>query len=90
MQELHDVLARAVREREKVLIPAFAIGRSQEVLYHLAEQVRGGRLPEFPVYLDSPMAIAATRLYAKHQALFDEEAGAMIGAAGPSSTSSAA
>jgi metallo-beta-lactamase family protein len=78
VQELHETLARAVREREKVLIPAFAIGRSQEVLYRLAEQVRDGRLPEFPVYLDSPMAIAATRLYAKHQALFDDEAGAMM------------
>ena len=78
MQEFHGILARAVREREKVLIPAFAIGRSQEILYRLAELVREGRLPEFPVYLDSPMAIAATRLYGKHQDLFDEEAGALI------------
>jgi metallo-beta-lactamase family protein len=78
-EEFREILARAVRERQKVLIPAFAIGRSQEILYRLAEQVRGGRLPEFPVYLDSPMAIAATRLYTKHQALFDEEAGAMMG-----------
>ena len=78
LEEFREILAQAVRQREKVLIPAFAIGRSQEILYRLNEQVRGGQLPEFPVYLDSPMAIAATRLYTKHQALFDEEAGAMM------------
>lgn len=78
IREFHEIIAGAVRERRKVLIPAFAIGRTQEILYHLSEMVRGGRLPEFPVFLDSPMAIAATRLYAKHQALFDEEAGAMM------------
>lgn len=78
VQEFHEILARALQERAKVLIPAFAIGRSQELLYRLAEQVRGGRLPEVPVYLDSPMAIAATRLYTKYQALFDEEAGARM------------
>ena len=63
---------------EKVLIPAFAIGRTQEILYRLAELVRRGQLPELPIYLDSPMAIAATRLYVKHQELFDEEAGALM------------
>jgi metallo-beta-lactamase family protein len=78
LQEFRDILERAVRERQKVLVPAFAIGRTQEVLYRLAELVHGGQLPEFPVYLDSPMAIAATRLYAKHRALFDEEAGARM------------
>jgi metallo-beta-lactamase family protein len=78
LQEFHEVLTQAVWEGRKVLVPAFAIGRSQEVLYRLAEQVLAGKLPEFPVYLDSPMAIAATRLYAKHQELFDEEAGAMM------------
>lgn len=78
LKEFHRILARAVREQQKVLIPAFAIGRTQEVLYRIAEEVHGGRLPEFPIHLDSPMAIAATRLYSEHQALFDEEAGAMM------------
>jgi metallo-beta-lactamase family protein len=78
LEEFYEILVQAVRRREKVLIPAFAIGRSQEILYRLNEQVRGGQLPEFPVYLDSPMAIAATRLYTKHQALFDEDAGMMM------------
>jgi metallo-beta-lactamase family protein len=78
MREFREILERAVREGQKVLIPAFAVGRSQEVLYRLAGLVREKQLPEFPVYLDSPMAIAATRLYAKHQSLFDEEASALM------------
>lgn len=78
VQEFHEILTRAVQERQKVLVPAFAIGRTQEVLYRLAELVRMGQLPEFPVSLDSPMAIAATRLYVRHQELFDEEASALM------------
>ena len=72
--ELHEILERAVREKAVVLIPSFALGRAQQVLYHVAELVRGGELPEFPVYLDSPMAIDATKLYAKHRDLFDQQA----------------
>ncbi len=72
--ELHEILLRAVRERAVVLIPSFAIGRAQQVLFHLAELVRGGDLPPFPIFLDSPMAIDATKLYGKHQDLFDAQA----------------
>jgi metallo-beta-lactamase family protein len=72
--ELHEILERAVRERCVVLIPSFSIGRAQQVLFHIAELVRGGDLPDFPVFLDSPMAIDATKLYSKHQELFDTEA----------------
>jgi metallo-beta-lactamase family protein len=77
LQEFCEIMSRSVAERQKVLIPAFAIGRAQEILYRLAELVRGGSLGEIPVYLDSPMAIAATRLYAEHREQFDEEAGAL-------------
>ncbi len=72
--ELHEILLRAVRERAVILVPSFAIGRAQQVLFHLAELVRGGDLPDFPIFLDSPMAIEATRLYGKHQDLFDAQA----------------
>jgi len=72
--ELHEILGHAVREKAIVLIPSFSIGRAQQVLFHIAELVRGGGLPDFPIYLDSPMAIEATALYAKHKELFDAEA----------------
>lgn len=71
--EFRTILQEAVWARQKILIPAFAIGRTQQVLFHLAEMIRGGSLPEFPIYLDSPMAIKATQLYKKHQELFDLE-----------------
>jgi metallo-beta-lactamase family protein len=79
VEELHGILDRAIRRRAKVLIPAFAIGRSQVLLYHLAELIRAGGLPEFPIWLDSPMAIDATTLYRKHRDLFDAEAKRLSG-----------
>ena len=78
-EEFHEILARAFVEGEKVLIPGVR-NRPLAGDPRIASPswYRRGRLPEFPVYLDSPMAIAATRLYANHQELFDEEAGALI------------
>lgn len=78
VDEFHQILTSAIQHRSKVLIPTFAIGRSQQILYHIAELVRSRNVPEFPVYLDSPMAIKATRLYLKHQGLFDEDAQALM------------
>lgn len=48
-----------------VIIPAFAVGRAQEVLYHLRRLEDAGRIPALPVYIDSPMAVDATDLYCK-------------------------
>ncbi|MFO0890777.1 MAG: MBL fold metallo-hydrolase [Isosphaeraceae bacterium] len=76
--EFRTILKEAVRSGSKVLIPAFAIGRSQQLLYHLAEFIRRGDLPRFPIYLDSPMAIKAVSLYREHHALFDEEATELV------------
>lgn len=61
-----DAVKRAVAGRGWLLIPAFAVGRSQEILYTLRELEERGRIPAVPVYLDSPMAIEATVVYAKH------------------------
>jgi len=76
--ELHEILARAVRDKAIVLIPSFAIGRAQQVLFHIAEMLRTDDLPDFPIFLDSPMAIHATELYGRHQDLFDEQAKSLI------------
>jgi metallo-beta-lactamase family protein len=56
-----------------VIIPAFALGRTQEVLYHLSHLVEAGRLDASTVFLDSPMAITATELYDKAEAEHDED-----------------
>jgi metallo-beta-lactamase family protein len=68
------ILEAAVQRKSKILVPAFAIGRTQAVLYYLAGAFRRGLVPPIPVYLDSPMAIEATKIYQEHSDLFDAEA----------------
>lgn len=77
VEELRDILQQANAAGTMVLIPSFAIGRSQQILYHIAELVRSGALPDFPVFLDSPMAIRAAGLYGQYHRLLDQEAQAM-------------
>jgi metallo-beta-lactamase family protein len=79
VKEFREIIHAAIWAKEKILIPSFAIGRTQQVLLHLAEMIRTGTLPEFPIYLDSPMAIKATELYKKHQELFDTESAELAG-----------
>jgi metallo-beta-lactamase family protein len=73
VREFRDIVRSMVERRGKVLVPTFAIGRTQEILYHLAVAFREGALPKFPVFLDSPMAVEASRIYLHHPELMDEE-----------------
>jgi metallo-beta-lactamase family protein len=75
--ETREVVKKAVQAGAKILVPVFAVGRTQLLLYLLAGAFKRGTLSPFPIYIDSPMAIKATKLYAKHVELFDEEALAM-------------
>lgn len=72
IEEFARVVSEAVSAGGKVLIPAFAVGRTQDLVYHLGNLRRDGRVPRCPVYVDSPMASAATKLYAGHESLHDE------------------
>ena len=63
-------------KRGNVVIPSFAVGRTQDILYLIFELYRQGRLPDMDVYVDSPMALAATRVMLAHSALFDSESAA--------------
>lgn len=74
LQEGEAIIRQAVKEKGKILIPSFAVGRTQQLLYYLAAAFHRGDVPRFPVYLDSPMAIEATKIYMKHTELYDEEA----------------
>jgi len=70
-----QLLAGAAQHGERVIIPSFAVGRTQVILYYLAEAIREGRLPrDFPIYLDSPMATEATEALVEHPEVYDEEA----------------
>lgn len=65
--ELGPVVARVTRRGGVVVIPAFAVGRAQALLLHLARLRRAGEIPAVPVYLNSPMAVDATALYRAHR-----------------------
>ena len=72
-----EAVKTAVDRGGRILVPVFAIGRSQLLLYLLAGAFKRGTLKPFPIFLDSPMAIRATAIYRSHAELFDEEAIAM-------------
>ncbi len=76
--ELLEAIQYAVSHKEKVLIPAFAVERTQEILYILGEFQRAGRLPKIPIYVDSPLAIKATEIFRKNKKYYDEEAQAIV------------
>jgi len=77
-KELMDAILHAASKGEKVIIPAFAVERTQEILYILAEFYRNGELPQMPIYLDSPLAIKATEIFRKNKKYYDEEAMAIV------------
>jgi len=74
----HAVTDTLQHKKGNVIIPAFAVGRTQEILYLLVDLYRQGRLPEMDIYIDSPMALKATDITAKHWALLDKEAAALL------------
>jgi metallo-beta-lactamase family protein len=75
--EAREVVKKAIENQGKILVPTFAVGRTQLLLYLLAGAFQRGTLPRFPIFIDSPMAIEATKIYGRNVELFDEEALAM-------------
>lgn len=73
VDEFESIVKSTVERRGKLLVPVFAIGRTQLLLYLLALMFRHKTVPKFPIFLDSPMAIEATRIYWDHVSLFDDE-----------------
>lgn len=75
LDQLVAVIERTLHEKRGcVVIPAFAVGRSQEIIYYLHELTRQGRLSGLKIFLDSPMATEVTQLTMRHLDLFDEQA----------------
>lgn len=78
LDELVAILEQADREGGNVMIPAFSVGRTQDILFHLGRFYQEGRLPQQVVFLDSPMAIRANQIYFNHHENFDPEHLAML------------
>ncbi|MEQ8264510.1 MBL fold metallo-hydrolase [Pseudohaliea sp.] len=73
LTELRDVLHETWRRGGNVMMPSFAVGRAQEILFHLGRLYSAGELDPWQVFLDSPMAIAVTRVYDHWLKLLDED-----------------
>ena len=71
LEELRETLAEAAESGGNVIIPAFAVGRTQDLIYWLGKIQRQGKLPQQQIYLDSPMAISASKIYADNTQLFN-------------------
>jgi metallo-beta-lactamase family protein len=74
IDELYDVINKTVGRGGNIIIPTFALERAQEILYYLREGAQGGLIDRYTtVFLDSPMAISATRIFERHPECFDAE-----------------
>lgn len=75
LAELAEIVEHTLyKRRGNVIVPAFAVGRTQELIYHLHQLTEQGRLSHLNIYVDSPMAVAVTNITKKHFELFDAEA----------------
>jgi metallo-beta-lactamase family protein len=72
-EELEDVIEETVKRGGVLLIPSFAMERTQDLLYHLNQLVEGGKIPSVPVFVDSPLAIKLTSVYSKYKKYFNDD-----------------
>ena len=73
LAEFEEIITDASRNGGNILIPSFAVGRTQEIIFRLGELYQQGKLRHQAVYLDSPMAIAVTEIYHRYQHAYNEE-----------------
>ena len=71
-QRLAEIVRRVAGRGGKVLVPAFAVGRTQELVYSLHRLHREGKIPGIPIYVDSPLAVDATQVFRLHPEVFDQ------------------
>jgi metallo-beta-lactamase family protein len=72
-RQLRDVVQATAQRGGKVIIPAFAVGRTQELVYCLHQMMHSGEAPRIPVYVDSPLAVNASEIFRQHPECFDAE-----------------
>ena len=73
MNRLRDVVNRTHGRGGKVIVPSFALGRTQDIIYSLHQLLDGGQIPALPVFVDSPLAVNATEVFLLHADCYDEE-----------------
>lgn len=70
---LQDAIKQAVKDKSKIIVPAFALGRTQELIYVLHELHNNGEIPEIPIFVDSPLSNSITEVFKKYNSYFDKE-----------------
>ncbi len=68
-----SLVKHAIKHKSKIIVPAFAVGRTQELVMRIKELVQEKRIPQIPIYIDSPLASKATKIFRHHPECFDEE-----------------
>jgi metallo-beta-lactamase family protein len=76
--KLADAVNRTLQRGGRVIAPAFAVGRTQEIVLLLHQLIDAERIPEFPIFVDSPLAVNTTEVFRKHSELYDDETRAMV------------
>lgn len=76
--EMRNVILKTLDRKGKVVIPSFAVGRTQELVYNLSRMYDEGDLPAVPVYVDSPLAVNASNIFRNHPECYDKEMNALI------------
>lgn len=72
-EQLGNIIGDTLQRGGKVIIPAFAVGRTQEIVYHLHELMASGAVPKVPVFVDSPLAVNVTDIFRRHPDCLDDE-----------------
>jgi metallo-beta-lactamase family protein len=72
--ELREVILRTIARKGKVIVPSFALGRTQEIVYNLHQMITQKEIPRIPIFVDSPLAVNVTRVFQDNADYFDEEA----------------
>jgi len=72
-RKAEELVAHAREHQSKIIVPAFAVGRTQDLVMRIKELVKEGRVEPLPIYIDSPLATKATEIFRKHPECFDEE-----------------
>ena len=78
LDEFEEIIVQASQNGGNILIPSFAVGRTQEIIFRLGELYQKGKLKKQAVYLDSPMAIAVTEVYHRYQNFYNNEDASVI------------
>lgn len=72
-EQLLSTMSRTIERGGKIIVPAFSVGRTQDLAYTLHLLFEEGKLPRIPIYIDSPLAVNATEIFKKHPECFDSE-----------------